>query len=480
MIRFTCPRCRNALSAPKGFEGRTSTCRNCKQAVMVPGGAVVVAAMPKPQSRPGNAPQQAAAPNPAKRAIAGLVDNQPRAGAGRAYLDAAKWFALSLAILLALMSAVLPLVGFDGLPSYAVAGFAVVAGFGAVGLVIVGRRSMMEGAIIAVFLSVAGLLFTINLAVTASKSEAAADVMAKATAKENEFRQEGEKSASGQKSTADMSPEAKDSAAKAEAALIKAAEAEARAAEQARTAIQLLEQVKAEQILLDNKRDQLAKQTADLAAERAKIDAAKANLEDQKRDLEASKKAAAELAQKLEDQKRDLEASKKAAAELAQKLEDQKRDLEASKKAAAELAQKAPAKMQPGQISPIVKAPSVEKLPLTDQTPSLIVKEENAMDLSFSSGTKHGLITIKCTVKKVTNLAGKGPSSRTTWVMMPKVGNAPAAPVRFELEKGEGEKMDAFPAGQEIEIRGYYDGPISQFGDVILHNCTVTKASDKK
>src|SRR3954468_20992605 len=36
MIRFSCTNCGNALSAPDGFEGKTSRCRNCKQALTVP------------------------------------------------------------------------------------------------------------------------------------------------------------------------------------------------------------------------------------------------------------------------------------------------------------------------------------------------------------------------------------------------------------------------------------------------------------
>jgi multidrug efflux pump subunit AcrA (membrane-fusion protein) len=255
MIRFTCPKCRVALSAPKGFEGRTSTCRNCKQAVLVPRGAMVLTGVPKPPSQPGIAPQ----------------DYQHRTSVFHTYLGAAKWAALSSAMLLSLVAALLPLAGFGGPLSYAVAGFAIVAGLAAVGIVIAARRTMLEGAAIAVFLSLAGLVFTINLAVTESKSNAAADAMAKAAAKENDLRPEGEKTATEQQSAAAMLQAAKELAAKAEAAQEKAHEAEGRAAAQTLKGNQLLEQVKAEQAQLDNKRDELAKQTANLAAERANL-----------------------------------------------------------------------------------------------------------------------------------------------------------------------------------------------------------------
>jgi hypothetical protein len=36
MIRFVCPNCSNALSAPEGCEGRTSSCRKCGQTIVIP------------------------------------------------------------------------------------------------------------------------------------------------------------------------------------------------------------------------------------------------------------------------------------------------------------------------------------------------------------------------------------------------------------------------------------------------------------
>jgi hypothetical protein len=225
----------------------------------------------------------------------------------RTYLDAAKWLALGSAMLLSMLAAILPLAGFGGLLSYAVAGFAVVVGFSAIGLVIAARRPMLETAVLAVFLAVAGLLFTINVTVTASKSNAAAAAMAKAAAKENEVRQHAEKLATEQKAVADVTPKGEESAAnaKAEAALKKAEEAEGRAtkaeaalknleeaaakAADSQKATHLLEQIKAEQVKLDIKREQIAAEAAGLAAEQAKIDK-------QNRDLKAEKKAAADLA----------------------------------------------------------------------------------------------------------------------------------------------------------------------------------------
>jgi uncharacterized protein (TIGR03067 family) len=140
--------------------------------------------------------------------MVGQPDNQPRGVVFRTYLDAAKWLALGSAMLLSLLAAILPLAGFSGMLSYAVAGLAVVVGFAAIGLVIAARRPMLETAVLAVFLAVAGLLFTINVAVTAGKSKAATDATAKAMAKENELRKEEAKSSAGQKATAEMPPKA--------------------------------------------------------------------------------------------------------------------------------------------------------------------------------------------------------------------------------------------------------------------------------
>jgi hypothetical protein len=324
MIRFSCSKCGNSLSAPDGFQGRASSCRNCKQAVVVPGG---VAGASKPPSQPGIAPQQSAAPTPLKPAEVGQQNNQPRGGLVRTYLDVAKWFALGSAMLLSLVAAGLPLAGLGELLTYAVAGLAIVVGFGAIGLVIAARRSMLESAFIAIFLSVAGLLFTINIAVTASKSKAAADEMAKATAKEKEVRPESDKSATGQKATAEVLPKVTESPdkAQADAALMKAEKAEARAAEQTQKATQLLEQIHAEQVKLDKKRDQITAEAADLAAERAKIEDAKAKLDEQDRDLEAAKKAAADL---LKAAKPMLPAPDKRIAELEAENNLLKKELE--------------------------------------------------------------------------------------------------------------------------------------------------------
>jgi hypothetical protein len=85
----------------------------------------------------------------------------------------AKWFALALAMILALSAAALPLAG---------AGGAILFGLAAVVLSMASRRSMLESAVTSLFLAVAGLLVCINLAVSSDKSKAAAEATAKAAA----------------------------------------------------------------------------------------------------------------------------------------------------------------------------------------------------------------------------------------------------------------------------------------------------------
>jgi hypothetical protein len=207
-------------------------------------------------------------------------------------------------MILAVSAAALPIAGYrNEFLIYGVGGLAIVVGLAAVGLSFAARRSLLESAVTAVCLAVAGVVFSIDIAVTTSQANTAAEAAANAKAQEEEVRKEREKGEAAQRSAAEMLKKAEEAPARAEAALRKAEEAEARAAEAPRKAAQMLEQVKAEQAKLDKNRNQLAEQTAALAAERAKVEDAKAKLDEQRREVEASKKEAASLAKKAEEDK---------------------------------------------------------------------------------------------------------------------------------------------------------------------------------
>ena len=134
------------------------------------------------------------------------ANGQPnRWGTNRPLLAVAKWHALTLALVLSLVAATVPILDpAKGWLAYAVAGVAIIAGVVAVGLMVVGRGRMLEAVATAVFLSIATVLFTINLVASVNSSKAAADAVAKATIKEGEVRQEPEKAEADRTSAAEM------------------------------------------------------------------------------------------------------------------------------------------------------------------------------------------------------------------------------------------------------------------------------------
>jgi hypothetical protein len=187
--------------------------------------------------------------------------------------------------------------------TYGIAAGAIIVGLAAVGFSIAARKSMLECAVTAVFLAVAGLLFSINIVVSANRSKTATDAEAKAAAKEDEVRREREKAEAAEKAAAEKLKKAEEAPAKAQEILKRAEEAQAKAEEAPRKAAELLNQVKAEETKLDKRRKQLDEQSDALAAERAKVEDTKAKIEEQSREIEASKKAAVALAKKAEEDK---------------------------------------------------------------------------------------------------------------------------------------------------------------------------------
>jgi HEAT repeat protein len=272
-----------------------------------------------------------------------------------------KWLTLSAAMGLALTATVLPLTASTSeLVNYGVAGAAILFGLAAVALSIAARRSMLEAAVTTLFLALAGLLISVNTVLSAGRSKDAADAAAKATAKEDEARQERERAEAARNSAAEMLKKAEEAPARAEAALKKAQEAEARAEEAPEKAARLLKQVKVEQAKLDKKRDQLAAEKADLAAERGKVQEAKDKLDDQRKEVEASKQAAAELAKKAEEDKRRSK-------ELLDKAEQKEKDAQALHKRIETLQKK------------IEDAVKVAAANLKDKNPAIRIKTANAL-----------------------------------------------------------------------------------------------------
>ena len=288
MIRFSCPRCQSILEGSDQKAGSTIVCPKCGQSLQVPPAARSTA-------------KAATAPKPAPT----TGRDQPSQRHVHPLLTVAKWFILSLAMVLALSAATLPLVGVESEPlNYGVAGGAILVGLAAVLLSIMARKSLLEGAVTTVFLAVTGLLVSMNIVMASSRTRTAADAMARAVAKEDEVQQIREQGEAAQKSAAEI--------------LKKAEAAEAKAEEAPEKAARLLEEVKAEQVKLDKKSKHLDEQTEAVAAERAKVAEAKAKLDDQAHAIEDEKKAAAKLVKSAEEEKQ-------AAATLVKKAEDEKR-----------------------------------------------------------------------------------------------------------------------------------------------------------
>jgi hypothetical protein len=256
------------------------------------------------------APQPPAAPAPIP---------QSRPGVLPVVLAAAKWFALGLAMALALLAAGLLLTGLGWrVLSFGAAGCASVVGLVAVLLSLVARRSMLEAAATTVFLGVAGLLFATLFVVSAGRSRDAqervaqaaareADALANAATKEAEIRKQQEAADQADRSVADKLKKSSEMEALAQAELqqakaekAKAVEAELKAAEAPQKAAQLLEQLKAEQAKIDQARDKLTAQMTAAAAELAKADEVRMKLDEQSRKAEEAKKAADEVIKKAE------------------------------------------------------------------------------------------------------------------------------------------------------------------------------------
>src|SRR5712692_5940343 len=126
MLAFPCPKCKATLKASEEMVGASSKCPHCGNAVQVPKPTV-----PVPPARTlGTAASPARTPSPS------------------ALLASGKWFALVLAMILALAAVALPLAGYGGgVLSYGTAGGAIVVALAAVWLTIVARRSMLECAV---------------------------------------------------------------------------------------------------------------------------------------------------------------------------------------------------------------------------------------------------------------------------------------------------------------------------------------------
>jgi hypothetical protein len=214
----------------------------------------------------------------------------PAGGLMRVMFNVANWFALAIAMTLALAAAALPLFGTTGeLLNYGIASSAIIVGLSAVMFSFAARRSLLETSVATVFLAAAGLLFAINVPVAVNRSSTAAVTLARAEAKEDEVEKTRAKGEAAEASAIEKLR-------KAEAAELKAEEAPRKAAE-------LLEEVKAEQAKLEKRRGLLTEETAALTAEKVKIREAKEKLDELSREVEATKKATADLAKRGEEDK---------------------------------------------------------------------------------------------------------------------------------------------------------------------------------
>jgi hypothetical protein len=281
-----------------------------------------------------------------------------RQGAVHLVLAAAKWATLVLAILLSLSAAALPLTGVGGgFLAYGVAGLAMIVGLVAIGLSLVSRRSMLESAVVCLFLAVAGLLFSINIAVSASKSDAAADVMAKAKAQEDQVRQEREKGEAAQKSAAEMLKKAEEAPAKAEAfyKMAKNARDLAEGAEKRTADLLAKAEAQQEKNALDRKK---------IADEQAKLEMAQGELRIVQKDIAEKKLELVEL-------KKEMDAAKKNADDDLAAL---KREIDADKKKAEDKAKEAKNLLK--KIEDTLKGAALQ---LKDKNPAVRIKTANAI-----------------------------------------------------------------------------------------------------
>jgi hypothetical protein len=264
-IVIACPGCKTNLRIEDNTKSPVVRCPHCSAVVSVPGNSQLPAGKVT-VTRPNVPPLG--------------TQHNGRQGEGSTLWAVLRWASMILAILASLSAAGLAIVRPGVVPEvgYAVAGLAIVCGLLAVVFSLISRGAMFGTAITALFLGVASLLFSINFTAAANTRKAAADVMAKAVAKEEEVRKDREGGEQARKEAAEILKKAEEAPARAEDALKKTEEAKTKTNK-------MLEDIKDQHRIVDAKRNQIAAEAAELATAQVKIKEEKQKIEQKKSSL---------------------------------------------------------------------------------------------------------------------------------------------------------------------------------------------------